>query len=201
MDMTIPNHHAEHGTLRGVRGGLVAASLLLGRAEDAAYACRLASVGPGDHVVDVGCGPGAAARAALARGARVTGVDPAPVMLRLARRATRRTGATWREGAAESLPLADASATVLWSIATIHHWNDIEAGLAEARRVLTPRGRFVGVERLVAADARGLASHGWRPEQAEAFAALLQAAGFEQVAVGRHAGRRRSLLFVVGTRR
>ena len=37
-----------------------------------------------DQVVDLGCGPGVAAREAARRGARVTGVDPAPVMLRLA---------------------------------------------------------------------------------------------------------------------
>lgn len=30
----------------------------------------------------------------------------------------------WVEGTAEKVPLPDASATAVWSLATVHHWKD-----------------------------------------------------------------------------
>jgi SAM-dependent methyltransferase len=48
----------------------------------------LAAVEPGDTVLDVGCGPGTAARVAATRGARVLAVDLAPGMLGRARHET-----------------------------------------------------------------------------------------------------------------
>jgi ubiquinone/menaquinone biosynthesis C-methylase UbiE len=108
-------------------------------------------------------------------------------MLDLARRLTRGALAVdWTEGVAESLPLPDASATVLWSLATVHHWPDLEGGLAEARRVLAPGGRFLVIERQARPGAKGLASHGWTGAQAEAFAAACRTAGFTEVTVETH---------------
>ena len=63
--------------------------MTIGRDGDARLAAELTELTAGDRLVDVGCGPGAAARFAAGRGARVTGVDPAPVMLDVARRLTR----------------------------------------------------------------------------------------------------------------
>ena len=65
------------------------------------------------------------------------------------------------EGAAEALPVADDSVSVVWSIACVHHWADIDAGLREVRRILRSGGRWVAIERRSQPDARGLASHGW----------------------------------------
>jgi ubiquinone/menaquinone biosynthesis C-methylase UbiE len=155
-------------------------------------AVDIASVSAADHVVDIGCGPGVAVRTAAGRGARATGIDPAPVMLRIARAVTRgRDGIVWAEGAAESLPVPTGSATVVWSLATVHHWKDVTKGLAEAHRVLAPGGRVLAIERQVAPDATGIASHGWTEQQAESFAAACRTAGFDDVRVeGRSAGRR-----------
>lgn len=55
-------------------------------------------------------------------------------MLRVARaltRASRSDTATvrYQDGTAEALPLPDGSATVAWSLATVHHWHDLDAGL------------------------------------------------------------------------
>ena len=47
------------------------------------------------------------------------------------------------QGTAENLPVPEHSATVVWSVATVHHWADVTAGLAEVRRVLSPGGRFL----------------------------------------------------------
>jgi ubiquinone/menaquinone biosynthesis C-methylase UbiE len=109
----------------------------------------------------------------------VWGVDPAPVMLRLARiLAARGSPVTWLEGAAEALPLPDAAATVLWSLATVHHWRDLAGGLAEAFRVLAAGGRLLAIERRRRPGTTGLASHGWTDEQARSFAGSCVAAGF-----------------------
>ncbi|MEN4400781.1 class I SAM-dependent methyltransferase [Mycolicibacterium senegalense] len=195
------NHHADHPGFAGVTGvlcGLV--FLLVGRAK-ARMAADIAQLGPDDHVVDVGCGPGTAARIAARRGARATGVDPSSTMLRIARLVTpKRTPITWAEGTAESLPVADGSATVLWALATVHHWQDVEAAVAEARRVLTAGGRLIAIERQSPDDATGLASHGWNRQQAEAFGALCRDAGFDEVSVdGQGSGK--GAVWVVGATR
>ena len=74
--------------------------------------------------------PRVAARLSAERSAIVTGIDPAPVMLRVASRADRRRSVTWLR-VAEALPLPDRSHDVAWSLSTVHHWPDLMAGLAE----------------------------------------------------------------------
>jgi ubiquinone/menaquinone biosynthesis C-methylase UbiE len=128
----------------------------------------------------------------------VIGVDPAQVMLRVARILTRSSETVrYVTGRAESLPLPDGSASVLWTIASVHHWADLDAALEEAKRVLSPAGRLVAIERRTRAGARGYASHGWTDEQATAFADLCQEHGFSDAEVGRHQTRRRRTLSVM----
>jgi ubiquinone/menaquinone biosynthesis C-methylase UbiE len=197
----VPNHHADHPGFSGISGLLAGLTMLVGRGAVACLAADLTATSDNDHVVDVGCGPGAAMREAARRGAQATGIDPAPVMLKLARWLTRRgSSITWAEGAAEALPLGDGSATVLWSIATVHHWPELDAGLAEARRVLTSRGRFLAIERRTRPGARGLASHGWTDGQAATFVDRCHDAGFTDVALERCRPGRKTLLVVRATR-
>jgi ubiquinone/menaquinone biosynthesis C-methylase UbiE len=186
------NHHADYRGFSGVPGLLASLLFLAMGRTNARLAVDIVSVSAADHVVDIGCGPGVAVRAAARCGARATGIDPAPVMLRVARAVTRgRDGIVWAEGAAEGLPVPTGSATVVWSLATVHHWKDVTKGLAEAHRVLAPGGRVLAIERQVAPDAIGIASHGWTEQQAESFAAQCRTAGFDDVHVeGRSSGRR-----------
>ncbi|MGH3782852.1 MAG: class I SAM-dependent methyltransferase [Pseudonocardiaceae bacterium] len=195
------NHHADHPGFAGVTGLLIGLIMSLAGGAVARLAADLTAVSEADRVVDVGCGPGTAAREAGRRGARVVGVDPAPVMLRLARTLTpTRPAISWVEGAAEDLRERDGSATVVWSLATVHHWKDVTAGLAEIKRVLAPGGRFLAIERLVPPGATGLASHGWTPRQAESFAAQCRAAGFKDARVENHTPGRRALTVVQAVR-
>ncbi len=198
-----PNHHGSYPHFGGVVGLVAALRFTVGRGADADLAIALTGTGPGDDVVDVGCGPGVAVRRVAARGAlSVTGVDPAAVMLRFGRALTRPgrghgTAVRYREGTAEALPLPDDSASVVWSLATVHHWRDLDAGLREVRRVLRPSGRFLAVERGTEPGASGRASHGWTEDQARLFAQRCRAAGCSGVEVDRHPRRRRSVLSVL----
>jgi ubiquinone/menaquinone biosynthesis C-methylase UbiE len=195
----VPNHHADHPGFRGFAGLLAGLSFVIGGGAHARLATELTAVGAGDAVVDIGCGSGTAVRRARRRGATATGVDPAPVMLRLAARLSPAEGITWARGAAEQLPVPDASATVAWSLAAVHHWRDVAAGLAEVVRVLRSGGRFLAAERRIRPGARGLRSHGWTGEQAEVFADACRTAGLTEVAVSTHRPRR-ALTMVVTAR-
>jgi ubiquinone/menaquinone biosynthesis C-methylase UbiE len=187
-----PNHHAHYPGFAGLTGLLGAATMIVGRQGDARLAEELSGLRAEDIVLDVGCGPGAAVRRAARSAASVTGVDPAPIMLRVARLLSRPSEKTrFVEGTAEALPVPDGSVSVLWSIASVHHWADLDAGLREGLRVLRPGGRLVVIERHTRPGARGLASHGWTDDHARAFADRCLARGFTDPRVGRHAYRRR----------
>lgn len=198
LDQRAPNHHRDFPGFAGAGGLLAALTMTVHRGGDAHLAASLTGAGAGDTVVDVGCGPGSAVRHAARAGATVVGVDPAPVMLRVAGLLTGgRQPIRYLAGTAEALPVDDGAATVLWSIATVHHWADVDGGLAEARRVLRPGGRLLAIERRTQPGARGHASHGWTDAQAEAFAERCAAHGFADVRVDRHTGGRGPVLTVL----
>lgn len=187
MDVSPPyrvNHHADHRGFAGPMGLFAALTMLVANRRRASFVVDLAGVTSSDRVVDIGCGPGNSVRAAARRSAEVIGVDPATVMLGVARLVTRdRPGIRWLQGTAEALPLPADSATMVWSVATVHHWADVAAGLGEVRRILAPGGRFFAIERRVRPGATGLASHGWTDDQAASFADLCRRAGLDDVRV------------------
>ncbi|HEX5852756.1 MAG TPA: class I SAM-dependent methyltransferase [Solirubrobacteraceae bacterium] len=99
----------------------------------------------GEHLVDVGCGTGNAALLAAARGARVTGVDPAPRLLEIAaaEASARELDLTFLPGEAASIPLPDASADVVVSVFGAIFAPDALAAAAEMARVASAAGRIV----------------------------------------------------------
>src|SRR5439155_5695478 len=125
-DVLVPNHHGDHPGFSGLSGLVAAITFTRGRDRDAALAVRLAQLAAGDRLVDVGSGPGVAARRAAVLGAEVVAVDPAAVMLRVGRLANRANGLRYAHGPAQALPVADRWASVVWSLATVHHWPDID---------------------------------------------------------------------------
>jgi ubiquinone/menaquinone biosynthesis C-methylase UbiE len=178
-----PHKHEPQGP---VHRAVYTATMLFCRGGMARTIAGLAGLSASDVVVDVGCGPGAAARRARREGAsRVIGVDPSPEMLRFARRLTslaRMDGVGFLEGSAESLPLDSASATVVWAVQSVHHWVDRGRGVTESLRVLAPRGRVLLMERAAVPGARGLGAHGLTDEQADEMVRLICVAGFTDAA-------------------
>jgi len=108
----------------------------------------LGTIGPGEQVVDVGCGAGIdtliAARMVAPEG-QVIGVDMTPAMLRKAQQAANKArldNVLFREGYGEELPVADEWADVVISNGVLNLMPDKAAGLEEMARVLKPNGRI-----------------------------------------------------------
>jgi ubiquinone/menaquinone biosynthesis C-methylase UbiE len=180
---------------------ITAVSMTIGRGRLARAVIGAARLTASDRVVDIGCGPGTAVRRAARVAASGTGIDPSPLMLRLARwisRVRRSANVSWLQGPAERLPLPDGEASVAWAISSAHHWEDRAAGIREARRVLTADGRLVVAERLARQGARGHAAHGLSRDQADDLAAQLAAAGFLEVRVETCRAGHRNLVIVQG---
>ena len=188
----VPNHHPHYPGFAGL-SGLLAALSMVGRESDARLVEGLSGLRSEDSVLDIGCGPGTAVRHAARLGVTATGVDPAPVMLRVARLLTRSPERVrYLAGTAETLPVPDGSVSVVWAIASVHHWADLDAALRESRRVLRQGGRLVAVERRTQPGARGHASHGWTDQQAAAFGQRCIQHGFARPQVGQHRTGRRT---------
>ncbi|GAA4352054.1 class I SAM-dependent methyltransferase [Angustibacter luteus] len=99
----------------------------------------------GDVVLDLGCGTGNAALIAAARGAVVTGVDPAERLLDIARADAAAAGLdiTFAAGDAATIPLPDDSVDAVISVFAVIFAPDAAAAAAEMARVLRPGGTLV----------------------------------------------------------
>lgn len=103
---------------------------------------------PGEHVLDVACGTGTAARLAAQRvGATgaVVGLDIDPGMIEVARSlAASSAGAlpSWRCGTALEMPFGDGAFDVVLCLQGVQFFPDTLAGLRELRRVVKPAGRL-----------------------------------------------------------
>jgi SAM-dependent methyltransferase len=101
----------------------------------------LDAAGPldGARLLDVGTGTGAAASAALARGAEVSAVDAEPDMIAYAARAL--PGADVRRAVLPALPFGDGAFDAVVGNFVLNHVGRPAAALAELRRVARPGGR------------------------------------------------------------
>lgn len=99
----------------------------------------------GKTVLDLGCAGGFMAEALAARGAKVTGIDPAAEAIAAARQHAKAMGhsITYDVGFGEALPYADAAFDAVVCVDVLEHVADLPAVLAGVARVLRPGGLFL----------------------------------------------------------
>lgn len=155
----------------------------------------IASLKPGDVVLDLGSGAGIdcfLAAAQVGPEGRVIGVDMTPEMIERARQNAKRAGhanVEFRLGEIEALPVADATVDVIISNCVLNLSPERHRALAEAHRVLKPGGRIVvsdlvsdlGVPDVVAGSLDAVA--GCLPTPRETYLDQFRAAGFADVRI------------------
>ncbi|AWZ01929.1 erythromycin 3''-O-methyltransferase [Rhodobiaceae bacterium] len=133
----------------GLLGSLVGRIMSKETAAANDIAIALLNVSPGDRVLDVGTGHGAALAtlATLNDPGSLDGIDFSPTALKIARRKNRLLLKSGRlhlhQGASDVMPYADKSFDKILTMHTIYFWGDATAHFKEIFRVLIPGGRFV----------------------------------------------------------
>jgi SAM-dependent methyltransferase len=112
---------------------------------------EFAGIGPDDHVLDVGCGAGAALAPAARRAASAVGIELSPAMAERARAAAPEAQVV--VGDASSLDFAHHSFDVVLAAFVIFFMPDPTAALTGWRQVLSPAGRLA-LSTWAAADPR-----------------------------------------------
>jgi ubiquinone/menaquinone biosynthesis C-methylase UbiE len=103
-------------------------------------ACRVAGLGSGDHVLEIGCGSGQLTRSLVARGLHVTALEPGTSLIALARQNLDGAGEVEFVNAQfeqASLPGEGFRAVFC---ASAFHWVDPEVSWQKAADVLVPGG-------------------------------------------------------------
>jgi ubiquinone/menaquinone biosynthesis C-methylase UbiE len=169
----------------------------------AQHLVAMASLRPGERVIDVACGTGVVARLAAQRvgaGGEAVGADINPGMLAVARSVARGDGAPirWYETPAESLPLPDDSFDVAFCQLALQFMSDKPAAVRQIRRVLAPGGRALisvprpsaffavlhdAIARHVSAEAAAFMAMVFSLNDPAEVSGLVRAAGFADAAV------------------
>ncbi|SHO60558.1 Methyltransferase domain-containing protein [Pseudoxanthobacter soli DSM 19599] len=126
----------------GPQAAAYVASAVHAAGEDLAALHALAAGRQPARALDLGCGGGHAAFAMAPSSGLVVAYDLSAKMLAAVEAEAGRRGITnlsTERGTAERLPFSDETFDFVASRFSAHHWNDLDAGLAEARRV-TRRG-------------------------------------------------------------
>lgn len=155
-------------------------------------ALRLAALGPGDRVLDVGCGTGrlaVQAKAIVGEAGHVVGIDPGPRQIARARRRAERHGGRveFEIGVVERIPAPEESFDAVLCTLVFHHLPEEtkRRALAEIARVLAPGGRLALADFYrPEADASARQRFGAGESGAQDLAPLVAAAGFTQIETG-----------------
>jgi SAM-dependent methyltransferase len=131
----------------GWLGSFVGRLMATSSARRSRWVTSLLGLESGQHVLEVGFGPGVDIQrvSAIVGSGIVAGVDHSPTMFRMA---SQRNALAIAQGrvhlevaSAGSLPFDGASFDRAFSINCVQFWPDLGLGLSEARRVLKPGGR------------------------------------------------------------
>ena len=148
-------------------------------------------IGPGDTVVDVGCGAGIVCAYAGRMGASVIGIDVEESLVREADQAMRGLPArSWRgiTSDCDPIPLPDGQASVVVATEVLEHVPDPTMLLAELVRIGRPGARYVlSVPDPASENLLRIVAPGWywktpqhvRVFEHEEFDALIRGAGLE----------------------
>jgi SAM-dependent methyltransferase len=148
--MTIQDHAQLVTAQFGPRAAAYVASAVHAGGADLEQLAAFAARGPAfARALDLGCGGGHAAFHVAPHVGQMVAYDMSVEMLNAVSRtaAERDIGnILTRQGVAETLPFPDRGFDLVVSRFSAHHWNDLSAGLAEARRVLKDDGRAVFID-------------------------------------------------------
>lgn len=132
---------------RGLGGALVGALMARMNAAQINACISDLAPAPGEHVLEIGFGPGTglAALAAAQTDLHIAGADPSEAMVHAARRRTGRHSERieLRQAAAAQLPWPDGAFDAVCATNSAQLWQPLDQSLAEVRRVLRPGGRLV----------------------------------------------------------
>ena len=114
------------------------------------------------QILDLGCGNGISAYAFAKLGYDVTAVDPDPSE-DVGLGATARLATMVNNGSiaisqafAESLPFPDSTFDIVYTRQALHHFSNLDEGLAECSRVLKPTGFLLATREHVVSDQQQL---------------------------------------------
>jgi SAM-dependent methyltransferase len=136
---------------RGIGGRLIGRLWITETAVVNDAAIDVLAPDPGEHILEIGFGPGRALGLISSRGATATGIDVSQAMVTLAGRRNRdliRTEALRlcvSDGVA--IPLEDDSVDAVMSVHNIYFWAEPRTTIEEITRVLRPAGRVLLVFR------------------------------------------------------
>jgi ubiquinone/menaquinone biosynthesis C-methylase UbiE len=106
-------------------------------------ACRVAGIGPGDRVLEIGCGTGQLTRSLLARGLHVTAVEPGESLIALARQNLE--GVEFVNARFEDALLPRGQFQAVFC-ASAFHWADPEVSWRKVADLLVPGGTLALVQ-------------------------------------------------------
>ncbi len=160
----------------------------------AAWSRALGLLLPPLQVADLGCGEGYLTIETARWAKHVTAIDrSSDVLVRAKELAARRRvrNITWKMGEIERVPLKDASVDLVLLSQALHHANQPDRALAEARRILKPGGRVLLLDLRAhqeawVTDTLGDRRLGFRDDE---LRDLLKASGFADVQLRVGAGR------------
>jgi SAM-dependent methyltransferase len=174
---------SQFGEPRGATGHVVGWVMSHRRSnvERSRWAVGLLGLGPGDRLLEVGCGPGVAVAAAAAQGAHVVGVDRSSVMIGQAhhrnRRAVRHGQVELYAAPVERLPDTGAPFDAALAVNTIGFWSDPAAAVTAIGERLRPGGTLAVVSQ---PRNRGATAEDTRAA-GDRFRDLLEQAGYEDL--------------------
>ena len=155
-----------------------------------AFAVERLEVQASDRILEIGFGGGVNLPALIAAAKFVGGVDPSHYVVKRAAakfaNAVQAGRADFRLGAADSIPFETGHFQKVGTVNTVYFWKSLDAGFAEIRRVLAPRGRIVvGFLPKEWMDRMGMPADIFTPRTPEEVVGALERAGFGDVHVSR----------------